>query len=54
MTTLFRSKMSLRSADLSLPQGILRDRDVSELEKLQEDDAHFIEFFSALQLDSVS
>ena len=46
--------MSSRSSDLSLPQGILKEKDVSELEKLQEDDAHFVEFFSALELDSVS
>lgn len=45
--------MSIRNADL-FPQDILKDKDLSELEKLQEDDAHFVEFFSALELDSVS
>lgn len=46
--------MSGRSvSDLSIPANILKNKDVSELEKLQEDDAHFVEFFSALELDNV-
>lgn len=46
--------MSAKAVDLSLPEGLLKDRDISELEQLSEDEAHFVEFFSNLELDSVS
>ena len=46
--------MSVRAGDLVLPEGLLKVKDIFELEKLAEDDAYFVEFFSSLKLDSVS